>query len=525
MPLPAPGTTWPPPAYVPAYEALGVWAAWYASDRDALARVYSRQRDPDRRDDRVAQYRTGLVGRAARWFWGQPYDPLQRPARLHVPLGADICSVSANMLFAERPELVVDGNDAATARLDVLFGEHALVQLHEAAEVQAGLAGVFAVAGYDTELADHALITQVVHPDSALPEWRSGRLAAVTFWKTVASDPRTGVVWRHLEHHGTVGLADPYGPGGREGYIEHALYEGRSDNLGRRVSLAERPETAGLISDYETGSGIYPTQLDRLDVVYIPNATDRRFRSDPIAHYLGRSDLQGVEPVLDSLDEAWTSWMRDIRHAKSRIHVPTGYLDSHGPGGGASWNAEREVYQELNALNPGGAGLPITATQLAIRFAEHQATVDALAREAVSDAGYSPATFGMGDAVSMTATEVEARERKTLWLRGQKIRRWRLGLADLAELLSEIDDREFRSGIGRVRPDVQFPAYASPGPLERAQTVGLLAGAEAASRDTLVAIQHPDWDAGRRRDEVAAIERQRAADAPADPMAFDRTPV
>jgi hypothetical protein len=513
MPLPAPGTQWPPPAHAAAYEALAVASAWYSSDRDALARVYSRNRGDDPRD-RVAQHRGGVVGRAARWFWGQPLNPLQRPARLHVPLGADICSVSANMLFTERPTFTVDGGrmrlpgagrEPREQRLDKVFGEHAMVQLHEAAEVQAGLCGVYLAAGFDEALADHALISQVVHPDSAIPEWRAGRLAAVTFWRVVGRDGDR--VWRHLEYHA-------------RGYIEHALYEGDARTVGRRVPLTDRPETAELVIPEMIEGGYILTGLDRLDVVYVPNATDRRHRSDPIAHHLGRSDLQGVEPVLDSLDEAWTSWMRDVRHAKSRIHVPTGYLDALGPGQGAMVDLDREVYTELNALNPGGAGLPITATQLAIRFAEHQATTEALAREAVSDAGYSPATFGMGDAVSMTATEVEARERKTLWLRSQKIRRWRLALADLAELLTEIDDREFGSGIGRVRPDVEFAPYASPGPLERAQTVALLAGAEAASRETLVAIQHPDWDAKRRADEVAAIEKQRAADAPADPMSF-----
>jgi hypothetical protein len=489
---------------------MEVWAAWYGSNRDELARVHSRFRDVDR-PDRVSQHRGGIVGKAARWFWGQPLNPSQRPARLHVPMGADICATSANMLFSEPPSLKVDGNEAATKRLDKLFGEHAVVQIHEGAEVQAGLAGCYLVAGYDTEVADHALITQVVHPDAAIPELRSGYLVAVTFHKVVHRDG--DIVWRHLEHHGTTSTG-----GARTGYIEHALYVGRVDNLGQRRPLGDRPETAEHAST-AAGSGIWPTQLDRLDVVYVPNAADRSRRDDPIAHRLGRSDLQGVEPVLDALDEAWTSWMRDIRHARSRLHVPTGYLDHHGPGGGSSFDMDREVYVELNALNPGGAGLPITATQLAIRFAEHQATVDALAREAVSDAGYSPATFGMGEAVSMTATEVEARERKTLWLRGQKVRRWRLALADLGELLSEIDAREFRSGIGRVRPDVQFAPYASPGPLERAQTVALLATAEAATRDTLVAIQHPGWDEGRRRAEVQGIEQQRAADAP-DPMAF-----
>lgn len=510
MPLPPSGAEWPPRAHVPAYEALGVWSAWYSSDREALTRVYSRGRSGGEHG-RPSQYRDGIVGRAARWFWGEPRDPLTRSPRLHVPMAADICATSANMLYSERPALSVDGNAKATARLDEVFGDRTLVQLHEAAEVQAGLAGVYLVAGYDTEVADVPL-TQVVHPDAAIPEWRYGdRLGAVTFHRVVATDDR--IVWRHLEHHGTVG-----GPEG--GYIEHGLYRGRAGHLGQRVPLQERPETADLVSDPGTGSGIYPTGLDRLDVTYIPNATDRRFRSDPVAHALGRPDLQGIEPVLDALDEAWTSWMRDLRLGAGKIHVPTGYLENLGAGQGAAFDHAREVYVELNALNPGGAGLPITATQLAIRYAEHEATCDALARRAVSDAGYSPATFGMGEAVSMTATEVESRERKTLWLRAQKERRNKLGLADHAENLTEIDYREFRKGTGRVRPDVQFAPYTTPGPLERAQTVQLLDAAGAATKRTLVATQNPGWDKARIDQEVSELLAEIAALAPADPMDF-----
>ncbi|MDN5750930.1 MAG: phage portal protein [Pseudonocardia sp.] len=508
MPLPAPGTQWPPPAHLPAYEALGVWSAWYSSDRDQLARVYSRERARGDRD-RPSQYRNGIVGRAARWFWGEPQGNDGPSSRLHVPLAADICGTSANMLFSERPAFVVDGNEEATKRLDEVFGERAIVQLHEAAEVQAALAGVYLIAGFDTEIADMPLTT-VVHPDSAIPEWRAGRLAAVTFHKVVARDDRTGIVWRHLEHHG-------------RGFIEHALYEGRSDNIGRPVPLTDQPETSALISADMAEDGTIPTELDRLDVTYVPNAVDRRFRSDPIAHHLGRPDIQGIEPVLDALDESWTSWIKDLRLGAGKIHVPTGYLENHGPGKGASFDHNREVYVELNALNPGGAGLPITATQLAIRLAEHQGTCDALSREAVSDAGYSPATFGMGEVVAITATEVEARERKTLWLRGQKERRWKLALADHAENLTEIDKREFEKGTGRVRPDIQFPPYVSAGPLERAQTVQLMDAAGAASKATLVATQHPGWDKKRVDAEVAELLAEVAALAPADPMGFDRS--
>jgi hypothetical protein len=62
-----------------------------------------------------------------------------------------------------------------------------------------------------------------------------------------------------------------------------------------------------------------------------------------------------AETFLSAIDETYSSWMRDIRLAKSRIIVPAGYLASTGPGMGAGWE-DREVYAPTDAVGGGVDG-------------------------------------------------------------------------------------------------------------------------------------------------------------------------
>ncbi|WP_301368413.1 hypothetical protein [Streptomyces xanthophaeus] len=101
--------------------------------------------------------------------------------------------------------------------------------------------------------------------------------------------------------------------------------------------------------------------------------------------------------------------------------MPDGYLRDHGPGRGASFDDDREIWKLLNIppTEQGGAG--ITLDQFSIRVDEHERTSAAITRQAVMSAGYSAATFGLGDQGSaVTATEVKARERKSMITRGRK---------------------------------------------------------------------------------------------------------
>lgn len=495
MPLPPNGQPWPPPqlaAITPVYEEH---AAWYSGDVADLASVY--QRATPSSLNRPAQYRGGITGTVARLWWGQPVNTLTQSRRkLHVPIAADLCQAGADLLFAEPPTVSVA--DAKTQdRLSQLADDGMFGLLAEAAEIAGALGGVFLRVSWDDKVLDRPFLTKV-DADAACPEFRSGRLWAVTFWWRVRVDGQR--VWRHLERH----EHDATG----NGIILHGLYEGDATNLGRAVPLVDDPSTKALATLPGLIDGqIIPTLSKGLAVAYVPNQRpQRRWRNDPLGANLGRSTLDGVEGLMDALDEAYTSWMRDIRLGKARITIPGYMLDSTVAGSGATFDLDREVYDAVNATPQESAG--ITLIQPAIRYEAHQATVSRIITDIIRSAGFSAQTLGEGAGstdTAITATEVSARERRSNITRDRQIRIWRPAMGDIVEKLLAIDAALFGSAVTVQRPQVDFNESVQPEPLATAQTAQALYTARAASTRTLVGLVHRDWDKAQIDDEVALI--------------------
>ncbi|MER7145992.1 phage portal protein [Streptomyces xanthochromogenes] len=459
--------------------------AWYSGDRRRLSEVYRGQQN---RED----------GRRRLWARHRQQQPGKRDGRLHIPLAGDIATASADLLFSEPPTFTV--TDATTqARLAALTESGGIANtLLEAAEVAAALGGVYLRVTWDTSLAPRPLLT-TVHADAAVPDFRWGQLTAVTFWHELASDSAT--VWRHLERH-------------EPGSILHGLYQGSPDRLGTRVPLTEHPEVAALADSLGPGGDAIETGIPELTAAYVPNIRpNRRHRGSPF----GRSDYAApLHDLMDALDETWSSWLRDIRLARARLLVPDGYLRDHGPGRGASFDDDREIWQTLN-IPPTEAG-GITLSQFAIRVAEHQSTADEIVQQAIRSAGYSAQTFGLGDqGGAVTATEVKARERRSMTTRDKKSRYWVPEIADMLLVMLRLDRALFTPGLVPERPRVTFGDSVSEDPASTAQTLSLLQQAQAVSTDTKVRTLHPDWDDTAVREEVDRILTETGQAAP-DPM-------
>lgn len=525
--MPQPGSEWPPKHLECVHDDIVKWSAWWGGDPEILSRVYGGTWRPteDSWSRQTWAQRGGLLGSMRRFFWGQPTPIGQQNMKIHVPLPAEIAQVSADLLFGQPPTITATTSTTAAdgtvtkqvdkvtqERIDALLGEQAHTVFHEAAESAAALGHVYLRVGWDRDIDPDSPILFAVDADAAYPVYRYGRLVEVTF---VREWQDSGGVLRHLEHH-------------ERGMIWHAVYLGDRDNLGRPVDLGAHPETADLIQDgmvaddTRPGAGV-ATGIDRLDVVGVSNARSRTWRHVPIARDLGRADISGVESELDALDDVWSSWMRDIRHGRSRLHVPAHMLETRGKGQGATVDLDRELYVGLQS--PPDGPLQLTPTQFAIRYQEHSATALALIERIVSGAGYSPQTFGLDSENALTATESWARQVRTQNTRNAKVRRWRQALIELTRLMLDVDRAQFggRSNPDLV-PEVEFAETVSESQLARAQTAAQLRAARAASTQTLVQWQHPDWDETAVMEEVARIEREESASAP-DPMElFDRLP-
>ncbi|GAB2457623.1 phage portal protein [Xylanimonas ulmi] len=504
MPLPVRDQAWPPADLQPVQAKLREWDAWWTGDPSALERAYRGTASPTPAD-RPAQRRGGVVGALARFWWGRPINANgQRRDDTHVPLASDIARASADMLFSQPLTLTVD-DKGAQARLDTLLADQAYATLTGAAEQAAALGGVYVKVAFDREVADTAFL--VSEPaDRAIPELAFGRLRAVTFWRVVRSEGQQ--VWRHLERHEV--------DAGGYGVTQHGLYQGTPDRLGRPVPLADVDALAPLAGSVNEDGYVTEGATPGLDVVYVPNdaaAAARAWRHIPTADGWGASDFDGVEGFLDNLDEAYASWMRDIRLGKARLLLAQYMLDSNGPGLGAAFDLDRDVYTPLKMAAVEDGDAPITQVQFAIRFAEHKATVDHWTDQIITSSGYSPATFGRDSRGSaMTATEVDAREARSATTRARKIRTWSPALRQIIAKLLEVDAVVFNRGATPADGlRVLFPDAVQQTPEDRAQAAQLLKAAGAASTDTLVRMVNPDWDDVTVGDEVARILAENAA--------------
>ncbi|WP_214317265.1 hypothetical protein [Nonomuraea sediminis] len=510
MPLPS-GGTWPPPAIAPIIPKLAEWSAWYSGDPDALAGVYGGQRANDTTGFFASErggWRATVGRKLERWFWGTRPTGAQPRTKLHVPLASDIAATSANLLYGEM--ISIKSDDKTTqARLEQLIEDSDLHStLLESAELASGLSGVYLRVCWDKKLRPEGPWLAAVHADSAIPEFRYGVLTAVTFWRVLADDG--DIVVRHLERH-------------EPGVILHGLYEGTCDDLGHQIPLTEHEATAYL-AEVVTEQGAIETRIPMLTASYIPNIRPNRiWRNVPAAAYLGRSDLQGIEPMLDGLDEVYSSWRRDIRLAKARLIVPTSYLQSQGRGQGAAFDVEQELYESLNVLG-GDDKMEISPQQFLIRHEEHRATAADWLEQAVRGAGYSVQTFGGEGDAAVTATEVVARQERSYTTRSKKIGYNKRGVGDAVTALLAIDDVIFGSGVVPERPSLEWPDGVATDPKALAETLNLLAQAEAVSTEIKVRLLHPDWDDPEVQEEVDRITESQQAMVPDLSTAFQQDP-
>lgn len=492
MPLPS-GGTWPPRNLQPIYQHYNTLDTWYTGDRERLAALYGDGRGTANIPaNRPSQYRGGVVGTLARMFWGTPTPAGEKRTKLHVPVASDICTMSSDLLFSEPPTITVE-DQATQDRIDELLPSLQATLL-EGSEVGAALGGYYLRAVWDKQVVEKPWLN-AVHADAAVPEWRWGRLYAVTFWRVLEQPDDETYLW-HLERH-------------EPGVILNGLYTGTFGDLGKQLPLTAHAETKNMQPAITTG-------LDRCTAVYVPNMRPgRQWRNYPAGAALGRSDFDGpVLGLMDSLDEVWTSWMRDIRIGKGRVHVPASYLQSQGKGQGAYWDPDREIYEALNVLG-GDDRMEISATQFAIRVVEHRDTQAELLAAILRATGYSAQSFGLSGEIAQTATEVSAKERRSLITKNRKGLYTIPEVANAVEMLLQLEAALFPDiAVTPEKPTITLADSVSPDIMQLAQTAELMRRAEAASDETLVRMLHPDWDEDQVQAEVQAI-----GDARPDPLA------
>jgi hypothetical protein len=554
MPMPLPGETFPAPEWSAVFDQYELNGAFFGDDQAEISRVLQKRGGNggtrNRGDDSASHFnksdgtrrKGGVRGWVSRFFNGRVIPNDENRTRIHAPVASNLARLSADLLTSEPPVFrLIDAKgepveSPAQERVDaILNGPDQHRALSEAAETCAGLGAVALTAHWDPAVSDRPWM-ESTPCDAAIPEYRGRRLVAVNLY-TIHVKPTEAMrlgdeVYLHVERH-------------EVGVISHALYRVKQsdsfawgyETLGDVVPLNSLDALAHILEipgsrRSSTAQDVIelPTGIDRLTVGWWRNLPTKAFRK--ILPMIGRADFEGVEQLLDAIDEVWSSWMRDIKIARARLIVPESMLEFQGAGLGGKFDEDREILTALQYVDLGGEkNSPIEAHQFEIRAAEHAATLLGLTREITQFAGYSLSSYGErsdggGQGGAITATEVTSRTTMTERTRGTKFGYLQEAAHPLALAMLDLDRIHYR---GPAMPQgatltMTIPPWSQLDPEKEARMFQYLRAAMAVSTDTLVRMQHDDWDETRIRAEVEEIQRENGLLEVEDPAVEERVP-
>lgn len=546
---------WPPAPFDIAYAKYREHDAWVRQDADTLNAIYTGKDSAASATHLIngRPFRGGALGNLSKMFLGRPIVQDEKRMFTLPPLAGDICSLSASLLFGEAPIFRYPRSDnvehtdapgdgeakpkkkwrhAAQDALDLIMGsKQAHAELLKAGEYAAALGGAYIAAVWDPSIRKN-VFPRAYRADCAIPQFRYGELVSCTLWSefhTTASND----VFRLLEKH-------------EKGLITYTLHRGTDKTLGPIVPVSTLPETKhydGLRTQAELEAAVENPAImsgpvtvstgvpDALSVVYIPNRLPQRDwdKLGSLAD-LGRSDLDGIEDMLDKYAQILTSMMRDFEIGQGRITVPESWLENAGRGEGTNLDLHREVYVGVNALGKGDESISAQAheTQFDIRVEAHDDGMDVIKRQIAERTGYSPAHLGIRDAATgtKTATEITADFTDSERTRDTKAMLASPPLARFCQVAIAIQGVVFGTPGARwydEQPEVEFPPVSQQD-LEKAGrivTAGFLS--ESLTRRERVKHFHPDWDDEQIDDEVRELEKEFGTPAP-DPTTFTGDP-
>ncbi|GAA4176540.1 phage portal protein [Gryllotalpicola koreensis] len=527
MPLPVPNTSWPPTDFRPVFDRFREHDAWYRGDIDTLQAIYATGA-PSATHAHNGEARTGgiygtVLNGISNLFWGKRVTPGTRRTALHVPLAADVATMKSDMLWAEPPEFTSatadpDGlpsraEQIVQDRLDLIMNsDEARMMFAESGELTSALGGTYFSVAWNTATNDH-VYPRAHDADTAIPEWSAGRLAAVTFWSSHADGED---FYRHFERH-------------EPGRILHGLYKGTGDNVGFPVPADTLPELAWLVTadrgkeiDPETHTVTLYTGITRLTAAYEPNVKkDRDFRKLGTLAHLGRSDYAGVESELNAVDEAWSSYMRDLKIGRGRIFIPQNFLKTTGPGRGASWDEEQEVFAQIDSIKNVDDKAQITAQQFEIRTAAHEQMILSLSKIVLRNAGLGARDYEER-AGNLTATGELMRDKREETTFDKQKRYATSALTYIASVALELDAIVFpgRGGIAGAQVAASWPQELQVDAEKESRIIAQLSAARAISTWTAVKRANPDWNDDLVKKEVDRINAEHQPLQLTDPSTF-----
>lgn len=463
-------------------------SSWYSGDPNVLANFYERMASTYSLSVEAPYH----VHKES--FWGRQLKNVV-DIGVHVPIAGDIASTSADLIFSEPAQLKIaeahiknapDSMVKTQEQLDYMMDDINFHQkLLEAGETSSAMSGVFIKLAWDEELSPYP-IPVIEQVDTAYPIFRFGMLIEVSFVKQIDVDVLNESDHEKPASRDVFRLVETYY---KDGSIGYRLFKGTPERIGVEVDLNYLDQT----SDIEN----ITTGIKDILAVYVPNILPNKMDR---GSYMGRSDFLGIEGLMDSLDETYSSWLKDIILGQGRVMIPESFLKNK-EGGGSKFNVDQLLYVDLD-MDPLVEGNKITLQQFEIRAEQFEKTCLNLLDRIISSAGYSPQSFGLnihGRAESGTALTI--RERKSLSTKNKKQTYWEPALKKIVRLMLLVYKTQLR---GKVEADfevtIQFSDSITNDINQISEAVKAVSDASAISTETKVRWLHPDWS----EDEVQA---------------------
>lgn len=391
-----------------------------------------------------------------------------------VPFPRELCRFSASLLFSETPRVIRKDAQDEIDELEAVndFGAFAVE-----AGVKAACEGRIGVRVIrDPEVDPKIPLLTVVSEDQIIWHTRHGRFVVggiVVIEKE--DDSKSKAVYRLLEEHSP-------------GAITRYLFKGDESDIGRRVPLGDWPEYAHL-PEFET------TQVDRPTLIPWENIPG------------GESDLFGLGPLFDTLNESESLLLDKARKTIPRLFADRSLTDSSGR------------FQIDGIIITGGSRMraplgtnPMELVKLVdAKFdsKDNIGWIDHLQQLIVTCAGYSPMTWGIQGHTANVTRAVSGYAMKLAQLRTLLTRSGKehMALEAMGKAIATAValQRPGPQRVSELLPSIELGDGLPPDPLDGAQEVLYLSQAKAASLESMVKIVHPTWSIDEVNAEVARI--------------------
>jgi hypothetical protein len=342
----------------------------------------------------------------------------------------------------------------------------------------------------DEDVAEGEPFLTFVPEDQILWDERHGRVvvgatAVFEFAPAVGSaETETREVYRMFEEH-------------IPGSIDRKVYKGTVNHIGKPVGEGEWPEV------WKDTKPHLDTGLDACTMVRWDNVPG------------GQSDIQGLDALLDTLDEA-ESLMLD----KGRKSIPKTFANRSLADDNGEIDLEGVILTGDENLGAEYGSNPVQSVEVAqpeLQSTDHILWVDHVREMIATHAGYSSATWGIGEeGRSDSGTALQLRQARTLLTRAGKDRMAREAIINaVAVALCWMDGKQ---KVRDYRPEVMLGTGLPTDSLEKAQEITSKYSAGVISLRQAVRELHPEWTEEQVDEEVEEIEEAKMLPPALDPM-------